>query len=67
MDSLAIAANGLVADSLGRGDVDRARQAAERCCGFGGAISIALFLLLGIAPMSVAMIFTDNTFDPASS
>lgn len=60
MDSLATAANGLVADSLGRDDVRRARAAATRCLLFGGGVAIVLAAGLAAAPGSVAGVFTDN-------
>ena len=60
MDALATAANGLVADGLGRKDVQRARTVAERCVTFGGGIAAVLALVLGLAPGGVAGIFTDG-------
>jgi hypothetical protein len=60
MDSLAIAANGLVADSLGRGDIATARGAALRCLLYGGGVSVALLAVLGTFPQGVSAIFTDS-------
>jgi Na+-driven multidrug efflux pump len=60
MDSLAIAANGLVADGLGRGQVSTARAAALRCSLYGGGVSLALLALLGAFPQGVSAIFTDS-------
>jgi hypothetical protein len=59
MDSLAFAANGLVADNLGRGDMAAARAAALRCLLYGSGVSVVLLGTLGTFPHAVAAIFTD--------
>lgn len=59
-DALATAANGIVADSLGRQDFSRAQEAAAKCLLYGAAVTAALALLLGLQPMGVAAIFTDQ-------
>lgn len=60
MDSLAIAANGLVADNLGRGDMAAARAAALRCLLYGSGASVVLLGSLATFPQAVAAIFTDS-------
>lgn len=60
MDSLAIAANGLVADGLGRGDPATARAAALRCLLYGGGVSAVLLGSLAAFPQGVSAIFTDT-------
>ena len=60
MDSLAIAANGLVADNLGRGDMPTARAAALRCLLYGSGVSLALLAALASYPQGVSAIFTDS-------
>lgn len=60
MDSLAIAANGLVADNLGRGDMATARAAALRCLLYGSGVSVVLLGVLGAKPQAVSAIFTDS-------
>jgi Na+-driven multidrug efflux pump len=62
MDALAVAASGIVADSLGRSDVQRARAAAERCVAFGMATAAVLCLLLITQPAQVAVIFSDSQY-----
>ena len=65
-DALAVAANGLVADSLGRDDVARAVSVTNRCVGYGGVISLALFVLLFAAPGAVAALFSDSRCVPSA-
>lgn len=62
MDALAIAANGLVADGLGRGDSAAARRAAVRCLGYGGLTAAAVAAPLAIWPHGAAAIFTTSRF-----
>jgi hypothetical protein len=60
MDALAVAASGIVADSLGRSDVQRARAAAKRSATFGMATAAILCIPLLMQPTLVAAIFSDN-------
>lgn len=62
MDSLAIAANGLVADGIGRGDMAAARAVALRCLKYGGGVSMMLLGSLATFPQAVAAIFTDSRY-----
>jgi Na+-driven multidrug efflux pump len=67
MDALAVTGNGLVADGLGRGDVGRARAAAERCVAYGGVVAAVLAIVIGLAPGGVAAVFTDSRRASTSS
>ena len=52
LDALAVAAQSLVASSLGTGDVPRARGAADRCLKWalaaGTAVGVGKFLLIRV-------------------
>lgn len=61
MDALAIAANGLVADGLGRGDSAAARRAAMRCIAYAGLTAAAVGVPLAILPHGAAAIFTSSS------
>eukprot|EP00892_Ulva_mutabilis_P004326 jgi/Ulvmu1/2265/UM013_0112.1 len=60
LDALAIAANGLVADGLGRSDGAAARRAALRCLGYAGITAAVVAAPLALAPHGAAAIFTTS-------
>jgi MatE len=60
LDAAAVAASGLVAERLGRGRPAAARRAARRCWAYAAAVSVVCGAVIGLAPGSVAAIFTDS-------
>lgn len=62
MDSLAIAANGLVADNLGRADMKTARAVALRCLMYAQLVAAVDLSLLAAFPHTVSAIFTSSVY-----
>jgi len=60
LDALAVAAQSLVASSLGAGDVVRARQAADRCLRWALATGTAVGVCIYAAGPALPGVFTED-------
>lgn len=60
MDSIAIAAQAMVASHLGTGDIGKAREVARRLVALGIYLGLVLMLLLLAAAYPLAGVFTDS-------
>lgn len=65
LDAAAVAASGLVADRLGQGERGEARRVAWRCWIYAAGAAALCAAVLGLAPHSVAAVFTDSLCVPA--
>jgi MatE len=64
LDASAVAASGLVADRLGRDAPEDARRAARRCWVYAAFVSVGCAAVLGFAPGSIAVVFTNSQYAP---